>query len=206
MKKKFLALALAAAVMAPTTSAFAQTTITKDEGKNTQTVGGSSDYSHSADVEINGEVRKADGSAAAGKIEVELPLTTTFTVHKDGRFQGSNFDIINHGGEEVNVAVESFTEGDSKGGIIIDSEMDESSNSEKDRNTVRLYLQHTIEGATNGFNLNSEVANQNVGNIKPSNRASFSLMGIAGIRTNNSDAETNGVRENFTLRFKIKKV
>ncbi len=203
MKKKFLALALAAAVMAPTTSAFADVVLSGDK----QTVGGTEvDTGYSADVEVQGSVSRANGLGPAGKIEVELPLATTFTVNKDGDFKGSQFEIRNLGGENVNVSVESFTEGNSAGGIEIDSAMDESGRENKGRNTVRLYLQHTIEGNTGGFDLNSTVTGEEVGNIKAGKSASFSILGIAGKKKdNNEKVEQDGVQESFTLRFRIKK-
>ena len=200
MKKKFLALALAAAVMAPTTSAFAS-----------QTVGGADTGTYNADVQVNGSVQKKDGSAPVGKIEVELPLATSFTVDKDGNFTGSNFTVENKGGTDVNLTVASFTEADPTGGITLDGTLTNATAATTSRDKVRLGLQHTVGGAVGGFELNTTVNNRSVGTIAAGNSATIAITGIAGTEkqdtTTSSDhaVEATGATETFTLRFRIQK-
>ena len=102
MKKKFLGLALAAAVALPATGVYADTiNIGENESRNHQ-------------VTVNGSVLGKDGSVPAGRIEVELPTAMQFTVHEDGQLTGVEYTVNNSGSVPVQVLVSSFqkTEGD----------------------------------------------------------------------------------------------
>ena len=202
MKKKFLALALAAAVMAPTTSAFAQT-------NNSQTVGnvnGSSANEYNADVQILGEVRKGDDSAAAGKIEVELPVSTAFVVDGNGNFSSSAFNVSNRGGSSVDLVFTRFVDSN-QGGISIEKTLDTGNVANFARNKVRLGLKHTINGAADIFEINEETAETEIGTIAPSQAATLQVLGIAGTKKDGDGeaVENEGARDNFVMIFKIKK-
>ena len=81
MKKKFLGLAMAAMVALPATSVYANTT---KEGYGTVEFDDKRTHSHS--VKVTGEVKTADGTAAAGKITVELPTAMAFMVDENSIF------------------------------------------------------------------------------------------------------------------------
>lgn len=204
MKKKFLALALAAAVMAPTTSAFAS-----------QTVGGADSGTYNADVTVEGTVSKADGTAPAGRIEVELPLKTAFTVDKDGKFTGSNFTVDNRGGESVKLTLASFVESNPSGGITVDKTLISTGTADASnakhisnftRDNVRLQLESTIGATSQTVDLERTLVSTELGDIAPGASAAIAITGLAGTKAApTSDADTVGASENFTLRFSIRK-
>lgn len=203
MKKKFFALALAAAMVVPATNAFAETSINGDK----QTVAGNEINSYNADVTVEGTVRKADGNLPEGKIEVELPLKTSFTVDKDGKFFGSNFTISNNGGSDVNITVASFREDDPNGGITIDKNLTEDNKADKSRAVVKLNLEATSGSSNNSFDLDKTILNENLVDIASGDIATVHLTGLAGTKKDGSvsEVEQNGASENFTLTFKIAK-
>ena len=83
MKKKFLGLALAAAVALPATGVYADT------------IGGNQNDTLTHNVTVTGTVANKEGIAPEGKIEVELPTSMTFRVDQDGTFHGSDFSVEN---------------------------------------------------------------------------------------------------------------
>lgn len=207
MKKKFLALALAAAVMAPTTSAFAQTTIITSPDGNTQTVAGSKENTHEADVRIEGSVLKSDGSAPAGKIQVELPTATGFVVREDGQVTGSNFNIKNTGGTDVQVVVSQFIESIPDGGINIKKDLTPDQAENFARNTVKLTIEATQGSENTSFALDKTISDIDLISVPAGKSAAVYLTGIAGTKTTDDavKVEQEGATENFTLKFKIKK-
>lgn len=210
MKKKFLALALALAVMAPTTSAFAADITHTVEGNATETLG--------ADVTISGSIKNGNGIAPAGKIEVEMPTKATFAVDQEGNFKGSGFTVTNRSSVPVELSVASFSESIPSGGITIDKTItdktdgngkkpEEKNISEVGRNTVRLYLDATSGGKRNGFDLDKLVTNQKLVDIAKGDTAKVQVLGIAGTKTEgeSENLKNNGESEDFTISFKIKK-
>ena len=95
MKKKFLGLAMAAMVAMPATGVYANTT-TKLGDPTTRVEDENSTFTHS--VAVSGAVKKSDGSAAAGKITVELPTTMAFTVDEKSDFIGATYNVDNKSG------------------------------------------------------------------------------------------------------------
>lgn len=202
MKKKFLALALALAVMAPTTSAFAQTI----NGNDTETLEGN--------VTINGSVRKSDGTAADGKIEIEMPTNASFSVDQEGNFVGSNFTIVNRSNTDVEVKIASFLETIPDGGITINKNLINDAGKESEsthisqfgRNTIRLQLDGTAGGVSEIVDLDKSIKDTPFLTIPTNNTAEVQVLGLAGTKKDGNDnIETNGVSESFTVKFKIAK-
>ena len=96
MKKKFLGLALAAAVALPATGVYADT------------IGGNQNDTFTHNVTVTGTVSNKDGIAPEGKIEVELPTSMTFRVDQDGTFEGSDFKVQNRSSVGIDVFVDEF--------------------------------------------------------------------------------------------------
>ena len=99
MKKKFLSLMMAAAVVATTSvSAFAQ------------------DYSWSdktdKDVKVNitGDVTSRSGEVIGGTLSVSVPTTTTFTVAQDGTVTAPGINVKNSGTQAVDVYAYKFAD------------------------------------------------------------------------------------------------
>ena len=97
MKKKFLSLMMAAAVVATTSvSAFAANVVGPD------------DKAAEADVTITGNVQDTNGDYAAGTFKVTVPTNTGFTVTKDGTVIGTELDIENAGTQNIEVYAYKF--------------------------------------------------------------------------------------------------
>ena len=194
MKKKFLALALAVAVMAPTTSAFAQT----------QTIEGLDTQPHNADIIINGTVKRADGLVPEGKISVEMPTNASFTVDQEGTFIGSKFSVNNRGVGKVKLSVASFSEQYPSAGITINKNLEPGQVDSVNRDTVRLQLDATSGGVNNTIDLDTSVTNEDLISIAGGESATVQVLGLAG-KAKGSASETSGVSEDFTVKFKIEK-
>lgn len=106
MKKKFLSLMMAAAVVATTSvSAFAaehKLTTLEEEKK--------------VEVEIEGKVEDSSGNVLPSTVTVTVPTSLNFTVTKEGTVVSPGIEITNSGDEPVSVIATEFidTTGDKK--------------------------------------------------------------------------------------------
>ena len=199
LRKKLLSLGLAGAMVASTgVPAFAQTI----SGAESQTLTGQ--------VQINGSVSKADGTAPAGRIEVELPTSMAFSVDKDGAFisSSSGYEIKNKSSVGVELAVQQFNETNTSGGITVKPEGDILANKDTlDRSNVSLKLvagTEEVDLAT----VNAAGAPSVLGTIQPSSSLTMNLVGEAGgkIEQNpQSGVDKDGTSEDFTVVFQVKK-
>ena len=124
MKKKFLSLMMAAAVVATTSvSAFAE---------EVRTNGGS------VDVTITGSVNGPGNTAPEGTISVTIPTALAFTVYNNGEVGGTNLDIKNNGTEDVEIYAYQFIDGNGQAGIDVVKEISDRDNTK--RNSVVLNL------------------------------------------------------------------
>mgnify|MGYP004720015469 CR=1 FL=1 len=127
MKKKFLSLMMAAAVVATTSvSAFAagkDVTVTNDEQQVPVTIAGS----------VNGN----DDKPAPGTLSVTVPTALSFAVKNDGTLQGTQITIENNGTEEINVYAYKFIDTTPDSKITVHSETDASLDKRSD---VKLRL------------------------------------------------------------------
>ena len=97
MKKKFLSLMMAAAVVATTSvSAFAAN-VTGSDANEAQ-----------SNVTITGNVRDNKGNDAAGTFKVTVPATANFTVTKTGTFLGTELKVENEGTQDIEVYAYKF--------------------------------------------------------------------------------------------------
>ena len=197
MKKKFLGLAMAAAIALPASSAYA--------ANNTLT--GNLNDTLTQDVKVSGSVKNNQGVAPAGKIEVELPTTMSFTVDQAGTFQGVNYQVKNNSAVPISVAVSDFreTNNDPNNGIVLKEHSVDMSNLA--RNNVKLALVGNnghIDLADSGAINQKKV----ILNVEPNaSTGTIQLLGDAGKSKtpDNSKVENDGVDEEFTLVFEIKK-
>lgn len=99
MKKKFLSLMMAAAVVATTSvSAFA----------STQTIESKDDKDGRANVTITGKVEDNKGNMPTANFKVTVPTTASFTVNKSA-VVGPQLEVKNEGSQEIEVYAQSFT-------------------------------------------------------------------------------------------------
>ena len=212
MKKKFLSLMMAAAVVATTSvSAFADdTTISSyKEGSNT------------ANVTIKGSVYGNDGEIPSGTISVSVPTALNFKVNKEGVVEGSSIKIVNNGAEAVDVSAVSFVDETPNSGITVKSPQDLSNVSEHFRNEVVLnligksgegtYFKTVNPGNGKSGIIDSQGASQESTGIKLStiegngNSDTLTLSGIAGTKPLEGDKKNEGLTDKFILTLKIAK-
>lgn len=99
MKKKFLSLMMAAAVVATTSvSAFAANVVGPDN-KEAQT-----------DVTITGNVQDTSGNDAVGTFKVTIPTNTGFTVTKNGTVISTELNVENAGTQNIEVYAYKFVD------------------------------------------------------------------------------------------------
>ncbi len=175
MKKRFLGLALAAMVAVPATNAYAATLNGLDTKPLTQ------------NVQVTGTVNKGDGTAAEGRIEVELPTTLSFAVDQKGRVESADYSVTNKSSKAVIVSVQSFTDTtpDDGVGITVKPANELSNPSTVKRSTVALSLVGTpVPGNAGTTTVDLSSVNQTDGDdilgINPNTKATMTLNGIAG--------------------------
>lgn len=213
MKKRFLGLALAAMVAVPATTAYADTiTMKENDIKN-----------HS--VTVSGTVKNSEGVAPEGVIEVELPTAMQFQVDQKGNFIGSEFTVTNKSQSNIDVSVADFSESNEAGGIKLVQMGEDSEFTSKTRDNVALQLsgnlQQTVDLAefkksktpTKILTVNGNTeGGYGVGTIRLNGKAGKSIPETPETRAIQGPEETvvpevekNGIQEDFTLVFQIKK-
>ena len=201
MKKKFLSLMMAAAVVATTSvSAFAA---------EVKTNGGS------VDVTITGSVNGPDETAPEGTISVTIPTALAFTVNNKGEVGGTSLNVVNNGTEDVEIYAYQFIDKNGQTGINV---VKDTSGDSTKTNNVSLNLTGN-EGAA-GF-VSSENGNGVYDAKKPTepvtdsdgvkiaslsklgeqNTGTIELTGKAG----KNATDVAAVREQFTVKLKVKK-
>ena len=206
MKKKFLSLMMAAAVVATTSvSAFAAgnyETVTNDEQQVPVTITGS----------VNGE----GNTPAPGILSVTVPTALSFTVKNDGTLQGTHITVENNGTQAISVYAHEFIDRTSDSKITVRGEREASL-------TKRSDVKLRINGNGGTAYFKSEDASsveKNAGiylvggtkaegtdgilisNVSQGGRDDLKLTGEAG---NQALENNNGINDTFTLRLKIKK-
>lgn len=213
MKKKFLGLALAAAVALPATTAYAanDTTKTVEMGKNeTQNV----------TVPVSGTIKNSQGQAPEGRIEVELPTKMAFTVDQEGNFTDTTYTIQNRSKDvSIDVSVATFsggstaTAGGSNGIKLHPSTTVSTSPNEKYRNEVELKLtnaQDPLKSVDLGNFKSLNESQRLLATVDSGQTNSIVLSGVAGKKpssdvSGDSTVDSKGANEEFNLVFSIKK-
>ena len=214
MKKKFLGLALAAAVALPATTAYA--------ANDTQSVEMGKNDTQNVTVPISGTIRNHQGQAPEGRIEVELPTKMAFTVDQDGNLPSTTYTIQNRSQREsIDVSVASFsggstaTEGGSDGIKLHQSGTVTGHRDEKYRNEIELKLTNAKDSSKsvdlgNFKNLSNE-SEKLLATVTSGETNSIVLSGVAGTKdssqvgSNSTDVDSKGANEEFNLVFSIKK-
>ena len=145
MKKKFLSLMMAAAVVATTSvSAFAATeesnvnvTMPKDANvtvKDNQT--------HSQEVEIIGHVQNDQGVMPTASFKVTVPTAANFTVNSKGNLVGPDLTIKNEGTQGVDIFAYSFSKKtDGAMEVVAENDVTNQGGTNVPRTTVSLQLE-----------------------------------------------------------------
>lgn len=200
MKKRFLGLALATAIALPATSVHAAGT-TIINGNNTQVL----DHN----VQVSGSVSNNQGTAPAGKIQVELPTTMAFTVDQSSNFIAPTYTVKNQSSQGITVAVSEFREGNKNGGITLE-EIAGFTPSSQDRSHMGISLNGNVSGASTSVDLSQvNPSGDDILDVDANGSGVLTLTGVVGTKPSSNsggvDVDTNGVQEDFTLVFKIRK-
>lgn len=204
MKKKFLSLMMAAAMVATTSvSAFA-----KDYKW-------SEDTEQNADVTITGNVTSNSGAVVSGTLSVSIPTATTFTVGRDGNLTAPQVTVENRGTESVDVYAYKFVDQTSTDGdqitVVDESELSNATSTSKvtlklDGNRVSAYLKTVPSG--NGVytdaNCTNDAGETGVKLVSVEGNTSESIT-ISGKTKPNVGAPSTPVQDKFVLTLKIKK-
>ena len=202
MKKKFLSLMMAAAMVASTSvSAFAEDKpITSTNGK---------DIDHR--IEVTGNVAKtSDGSFLPGTISVTVPTTANFTVDDEGVLDGSIITVTNVGTEKIEVYAHEFIDTGKSTGITVKRSVNDTDK----RSNITLYLRGDEGSAYFGSTVKRGIYKNDIDDeaiadgddiklatLNSSGTVNLQLQGEGGT----GEALDNPIREKFTLKLKIKK-
>ena len=227
MKKKFLSLMMAAAVVATTSvSAFAEdkvidTTPHTATGANKVVVSEEGEGKE-AQINIRGDIADNANNVAPSTISVTVPTAAKFTVDKAGNLVGSNINITSEGTEPVSVIAYKFidTTPNSNINVVGESAVTSSNGEGEERKKVSLKLAGNIGSVvlkteTNKSNTGiykvqdggQEVQvptteNFVLGNVKSDSPLQLKLTGTA---VKAGTALTQPVEDSFTLILKLKK-
>lgn len=213
MKKKFLGLAMAAAIAIPATSVYA--TGTTGTTQDTQTIESEAN-SKDVTVPVTGTVTNKQGEAPQ-KIEVELPSKMAFAVDKDGHVAETNYTIRNNSKNvDISLSVGSFTggltsaDGSGDGIQIIPGTELASETTNHYRNQVSL----TLSNGAKEVDLANYKTQSDLGKIEAGRNTVLKLKGKAGTKQSNStgqvvqgatDVDSKGASDEFELVFSITK-
>ena len=218
MKKKFLSLMMAAAVVATTSvSAFAAETIsttpTEATGKKSMTI--SDGEGQTTNIGITGNVANSNNEIVPTTINVTVPTAAKFTVTKDGELVGSNITIKNEGNETVSVIAEKFIDTTEGNRINVVDESEVVDSSQTDRKKVALTLTGdlasvSLKTATNSGTGLVKANGTEVG--KTDNLVLDNVEGgtsktlrLAGKAVKGGNPLTDAIDDAFTLILRIKK-
>lgn len=217
MKKKFLSLMMAAAVVA-TTSVSAFATETKPEAVPGGVINGEDNKEYTTDVTITGDVADNGGQTKPGTLNVTVPTTATFAVNNQGELTGSKIKITNGGNQKVDVFAYKFKDRNGTAGInIVGEENFDPGTEEKARNMISLKLTGNSNTAyfkstdsdsdEDGIYSNREASTKiskdyKIAYVPAAGEAELTLSGKAGKKTG---SVSEAIREDFTLVLKIKK-
>lgn len=153
MKKKFLSLMMAAAVVATTSvSAFAAT---EESNKNvtmpnSANVIGKDNQTHSQEVEIIGHVQNDNGEMPTASFKVTVPTAANFTVNNKGTLIGPELTIKNEGTQGVDIFAYNFSKKtDGAMEVVAESAVTNQGGTDVPRTKVSLKLE--VGGAAKAY-------------------------------------------------------
>ena len=214
MKKKFLSLMMAAAVVATTSvSAFAAV-----QDVPNGVINGSEKDEYTTNIDITGDIANDSGDIKPGTLSVTVPTAANFNVSKEGVLTGTKITITNSGKQKVDVIAHKFRDVNGTQGINIQPESTiATENGQKGRNNISLKLIGTtnvayfksVDDDTSGVFSDSGLtesvdgSDYKLAEVNPNGgTVDLKLEGTAGGKR---DGIANPMHENFTLVLKVKK-
>ena len=205
MKKKFLSLMMAAAVVATTSvSAFA-------EDRNYDVT---ENQEQEAQITIKGDIANSDDKILPSTISVTVPTAATFKVDKKGNLTAPDINITSNSTDKIEVIAYSFKDTTPDDGITVVSKASIGDGTSAPRTNVSLTLGGNGEavalrsepGERNGiYKLNgTDPAKENtvLGTVTSTTPLQLHLTGTAGKQ---NDPLPTAVSDKFTLVLKLKK-
>lgn len=211
MKKKFLSLMMAAAVVATTSvSAFASTTQTI---KDSEEVGGQ------AEITVKGDVQDSTGHTKPGTLNVTVPTAADFTVNQEGKFVGTEIKVQNNGTQTIDVFAYEFIDPTQNAGINVKKKSDlhdaEATNNVALRLEGNAGIAHfaSVAGIDRGVyadeahtaSANQEAVSKDGVKIANILKGGFCDLNLKGDVAKNATIVQTAESDTFTLRLKIKK-
>lgn len=215
MKKKFLSLMMAAAVVATTSvSAFADTKDYEIEPKKEKEV----------PITITGDIQNQRGEVLESNITITVPTTATFTVSPQGVLTAPTIEVRSKSNNKVSVSAKEFRDTTPEMGrgitVLPQNEITENNNT-VDREKVSLKLtgnrgvvSFKSEASSAGSGVYNEQGTDHdrdteIGVVSNTENLDLKLTGFAGKKATDGSA-TDGapqdaVRDTFTLILKFKK-
>lgn len=202
MKKKFLSLMMAAAVVATTSvSAFADTINELDTKEPT------------TNITVTGDVISDNGTKPAGKFNVTIPTTASFAVSRGSSVISVPITIENHGGQNIKVYAEKFADLTVDSGITVKKT---SGIESLDRTNISLslrgesgivYLKSEENNITkNGIYSDTELEDEATEELKLLTTISSGKTEKLTLSGNAGSAQTDkAATDDFILTLKIKK-
>ena len=206
MKKKFLSLMMAAAVVATTSvSAFADDYSWSDK------------IEQDVNVNITGDVTSKAGDTVSGTLSVSIPTATTFTVGKTGTVTAPPITVQNRGGQAVDVYAYKFSDNNPTTGITVVGKKDLTGARDYSKLSLRLngtagdaYLKseqgengvytdencETTPASTTGVKLVSVGGNE---------KGTITLEGTTNTTLGEEGAPEKAIQDKFVLTLKFKK-
>ena len=210
MKKKFLSLMMAAAVVATTSvSAFA--------ADLENVINGAESGTYESKIGITGDVLNDSGASVPGTLNVTVPTTASFTVNERGGFSAAKIKIKNSGTQNVQVFAYEFVDVNGKDvGINVKAE-NQLEQTARNNISLKIYGDEGVaylssDSAKKGIYKDKEltqpaqddetIRNEGIklATINAKQTGELTLDGKAG-KGNLSDP----ARDEFTLKLKIKK-
>lgn len=207
MKKKFLSLMMAAAVVATTSvSAFAADNI---ESVSNGKINGADNKEYKTDITITGDVEDTQGN---GTLSVTVPTAASFRVKNDNTLQGTKINVKNEGTQGIDVFAYQFIDTTKSSKITVLGKDDLES---AKRTSVSLGIGGNLTTAYLGSdpgnskgiykdeNLNEESTDSiKIASVPKQSEYELTLSGEAGKL---KDEIGEPVSDNFTLVLKIAK-
>lgn len=208
MKKKFLGLALAAAVALPATGVYANGTTSNGATHNLIQSASPQDQSVETTIPVNGEVLNSENKS--GKIQVEIPTAMAFAVKSDSKIEGTQYEVRNLGADSIDISVASFTK--STGNIDIHTATEISDDAAGGTTYTRKDVSLILNGSANdgkksvdlGKINQGQMSENKVATIPANSNQTITLTGTAGTKTD-QNLNKSGTDGSFNLSFRISK-
>lgn len=210
MKKKFLSLMMAAAVVATTSvSAFAA-------DKTTNVTVGKEGAEQK--VNITGNIADTKGQVVEGTITVTVPTAMAFTINREGKLENGKITISNKSDKKVKVIAKEFVDSTPNSGIVVkkSNDLGVASSDESGKRNIALTLigENSVGLCSTGnglYNVDSpgtalENNEASLGVILANDELELRLEGetekaSGGLYT----PPSNPIKDSFTLKLKIQK-